>query len=383
MNIMSRRKKLLGFIMSILLIAVFTVPVSADSFEKQEINADFSEGGHLETDFGARFMAEWWYLNGKARLVASDGEVKNIGFFVTLGHQESPLIISDDGTQLSHLLTFYGIYSDDAKTTFNYNETFIPGTAVSNYIGLNTPHVNYSYPDGEKNFNGSASTGYTLNYTGDNNVKFDLFFQPDVVNTIDQAALPLNFTTYERSHGTLKGNIDLNGKKYKVTRADGYMDHMIPVGDDPWPIYMHGWNWFEVTTKNYQAVAYAVRGQEDGYSNYSYKHMTLLSRESGKVISEYFGDEIAITETGWINETAFIRKRPSKIVFSTDDLKVTVNAKSVIYFDRSDPSTISGFVDFMAYEPDDAKIRYNGRTEKGSVFNEYLVSDMGVFLGYN
>ena len=38
------------------------------------------------------------------------------------------------------------------------------------------------------------------------------------------------------------------------------MDHMIPVGDDPWPIYMHGWNWFEVTTENYQAVAYAVEG---------------------------------------------------------------------------------------------------------------------------
>lgn len=383
MSIISRMKKLLGLTMSILFIAVFTGPVSAVYFENQENDADFSEGGHLETDMGAGFMAEWWYLNGKARLVASDGEEKNIGFFVTLGHQESPLIISDDGTQLSHLLTFYGIYSDHAKTTFNYIETFIPRTVVSNYIGLNIPYISYSYPDGEKNFNGTASAGYTLNYTGDNNVKFDLFFQPDVVNTIDQAAFPLNFTTYERSHGILKGTIDLNGKKYKVTRANGYMDHMIPVGDNPWPVYMHGWNWFEVTTQNYQAVAYAVRGPEDGYSNYSYKHLTLLSRESGEVISEYFGDEIAITETGWINETAFSRKRPSKTVFSTSDLKVTVDSKSVIYFDRSDPYTISGFVDFMAFEPDDAKIRYHGSTEEGSAFNEYLVTDMGVFLGYN
>jgi hypothetical protein len=382
MKIISIRKILLGLIMSILLIAIFTVPVLAESFEKQKVNAAFSEGGHLETDFDAIFMAEWWYLNGNARLVASDGEEKNIGLFVTLAHQESPLIISDDGTQRSHLLTFYGIYSDDAKTNFNYIETFIPRTIVNNYISLNTPYVNYSYPDGLKNFNGSASTGYTLNYTSDNNVKFDLFFQPDVDNTIDQATFPLNFTTYERSHGTLKGSIILNGKKYNVTRADGYMDHMIPVGDNPWPMEMHGWNWFEVTTENYQAVAYAVRSMNDSYSNYFFKHLTLLSRESGKVIKEYKDDEIAISETGWINETAFNRKRPSKMVFSTSDLKVTVNAKTVLYFDGSDLS-LTGFVDFMAYEPDDAKIRYNGRTEEGSAFDEYLVSDMGVYKDNN
>ena len=70
------------------------------------------------------------------------------------------------------------------------------------------------------------------------------------------------------------------------------------------------------------------------------------------------------------------------MVFSTSDLKVTVNAKSVLYFDRSDLS-LTGFVDFMAYEPDDAKIRYNGRTEEGSAFDEYLVSDMGVYKDDN
>jgi hypothetical protein len=45
-------------------------------------------------------------------------------------------------------------------------------------------------------------------------------FQPDVQNTIDQAASPLNFTTYERSHGILKGSLVLDGKKYNLTRKD-------------------------------------------------------------------------------------------------------------------------------------------------------------------
>jgi hypothetical protein len=204
----------------------------------------------------------------------------------------------------------------------------------------------------------------------------DLFFQPDVNRTIDQAASPLNFTTYEHSHGKLNGSIILNGKKYKVKRAEGYMDHMIPVGNFPWPMYMHGWNWFEVTTKDYQAVAYAVRSLDDGYSNYSFKHLALLDKKSGKVISEYYGDEITITETRWINETIFSRKRPSKINFSTSDLRVTVNAESILYFNASNPP--SGFVDFMAYQPEDATIKYQGRTEEGNAFFEYLVSDMGI-----
>jgi hypothetical protein len=41
-------------------------------------NLDISEGGHLDTDFSAGFIAEWWYLNGQTVLVSSDGEKKDI-----------------------------------------------------------------------------------------------------------------------------------------------------------------------------------------------------------------------------------------------------------------------------------------------------------------
>ncbi len=363
---------LTGIVLGIMLLSIFA---SAEALVQ---NSDNSDGGHLDTDFGTVFMAEWWYLNGQAILVSSEGEKKDIGFFVVFAHQESPIFKG-----LSQMLTFDGIYIDDYKKDFNYLDTFVSRENVSNYIAMHTPYVDYSYPEGLKTLSGSASAGYSLKYTTDNNLMMDLFFQPDVDNTIDQAVSPLNFTTYERSHGILKGSMVLNGIKYKVTRADGYMDHMIPVGDLPWPMNMHGWNWFEVTTENYQAVAYAVRNVSDGYSNYSYKHLTLLSRKTGKVISEYFGDEIAITETGWINETGFSRKRPSEIVFSTNDLKVIVKAENILYFNRSNPSIASGFVDFMAYEPDDAKIKYHEKTEEGNAFDEYLVSDMGIMQSNN
>jgi hypothetical protein len=360
---------IIGIVLGIMLMSLLA------SAEVPEMKTDTSEGGHLETDFGTGFMAEWWYLNGKATLVASDGEEKDVGLFAVLGHQESPMF---NGS--SHMLTFYGIYFDDHKNDFNYEETFVSRENVSNYIALHTPYVDYRYPDGFKKLSGSESAGYSLNYTTDNNVTMDIFFQPDVDKTIDQAASPLNFTTYEHSHGKLKGSIILNGKNYKVTRAEGYMDHMIPVGNLPWPMYMHGWNWFEVNTKDYQAVAYAVRGLNDGYSKYSYKHLTLLDKESGRMISEYSGDEITITETGWINEIKFGRKRPSRIVFSTRDLRVSIKAENILYFDRSDPdpTSVSGFVDFMAYQPEDATIKYKGRTDEGNAFFEYLVSDIGV-----
>jgi hypothetical protein len=371
-NIKTGKKNIFsGLAVSILLIAILTVPVSAKSFEKQKEIADFTEGGHLETDFNVNFMAEWWYLNGKARLVASDGEKKNIGFFVTLAHQESPLI-NDNGNQLSHLLTFYGIYPDDSRTTFNYIETYIPRTNVSDYIALHTPYVDYTYPDGLKRFHGSSLPGYNLNYTFDD-MKMDLFFQTNINKTIDQSDAPLNFTTYEHSGGTIHGSITLDGKKYTVTQADGYMDHMIPVGYYPWPMYMHGWTWFEVTTKNYQAVAYAVRSVDDGYDNYSYKHLTLLNKENGKVVAEYSADKIKIIETNWIDESEFNRKRPEVVEFQTPDLNVTVNATSLVYFNAS--NSPRGFVDFMAFQPDDAIIQYNGNIQKGSSFYEYLVSD--------
>ena len=378
----SSKKILLGITMSILLVVMCAVPTSAESFGAQAKIADFTEGGHLETDFGVYFMAEWWYLNGEARLVSSHGEKRNLGFFVVLAHQESPIIVGPDGTQLSHLLTFYGLYFDDGITTFGYNATYVPQIYLDNYIALHTPYVDYMYPDGLKRFHGSALPGYNLNYISED-MNMDLFFQTNIDKTIDQADEPLNFTTYERSYGTLHGSIFLDGKRYTVTHGKGYMDHMIPIGDRPnemcpWPMSMHGWCWSEVTTKKYQAIVYAVRSLYDGYDEYTYKHLTLLNKRNGKILAEYSGDEITITETGWIIETDYNRKRPSVVAFSTSDLNVTVNPETVVYFDQSDPINATGFVDFMAYQPDGATIQYNGNIEEGSAFYEYLVTDMGL-----
>ncbi len=370
---MNKTSKILLGLTLLLVVVMCIVPASADSSANM---ADFTEGGHLETDYNVDFMAEWWYLNGKATLVSSEGEEKVIGFFVTMAHQESPIIVSLNGTQLSHLVTFYGLYFENGTTTFNYTETYIPQTTVGNYIALHTPYVDYVYPDGAKRFNGSALSGYNLNYTS-GDIAMDLIFRPKVEEIIDQVEHPLNFTSYERPYGTIHGSILLEGKRYNVTDADGYREHVIPISSRPWPMDMHGWSWVEVTTENYQAVAYAVRGLDDGYDDYAYKHMTLLDKHNGSVLAEYSADEITITETDWINESEFNRKRPAMVVFSTPDLNVTVNAENVIDFDMIHLANI-GFVNFMAFQPDDAVIQYKGSIEVGSAFYEYLVSDMGV-----
>ena len=378
-----------GNILSILLVVMcvtglsVAAPPTLEPIGKTAKIADFTEGGHLETDFGVNFMAEWWYLNGDARLVASDGEKRDIGFFVIMSHQESPIFIQS-GTQLSHLLTSYGIYFDDGTPPiFNYTETYIPQAFVGDYIAIGTPYVDYTYPDDLKRFYGSALQGYNLNYIFDD-LEMDLFFQTNIDKTIDQADQPLNFTAYEHSYGTLHGSIILDGKKYKVTQAEGYMDHMIPIGDRPllnctWPMSMHGWTWFEVTTKKYQAVAYAVRSLDDGNETYTYKHLTLLNKHNGKVLAEYSSDNITITETGWEYESEYNRYRPSRVTFLTTDsyLNVTLDAENVVYFNQSKPEPI-GFVDFMAFQPDNATIQYNGNIEEGSAFYEYLVSDYGL-----
>ena len=378
-----------GNILSILLVVMcvtglsVAAPPTLEPIGKTAKIADFTEGGHLETDFGVNFMAEWWYLNGDARLVASDGEKRDIGFFVIMSHQESPIFIQS-GTQLSHLLTSYGIYFDDGTPPiFNYTETYIPQAIVGDYIAIGTPYVDYTYPDDLKRFYGSALLGYNLNYIFDD-LEMDLFFQTNIDKTIDQADQPLNFTAYEHSYGTLHGSIILDGKKYKITQAEGYMDHMIPIGDRPllnctWPMSMHGWTWFEVTTKKYQAVAYAVRSLDDGNETYTYKHLTLLNKHNGKVLAEYSSDNITITETGWEYESEYNRYRPSRVTFLTTDsyLNVTLDAENVVYFNQSKPEPI-GFVDFMAFQPDNATIQYNGNIEEGSAFYEYLVSDYGL-----
>ena len=381
-----------GNIMSILFVMMcitglsVAAPTTFGPIGTQAKIADFTEGGHLEGDFGVNFMAEWWYLNGDARLVASDGEKRDIGFFVVMSHQESPVFVSPDpsSTQLSHLLTSYGIYFDDGTTIFNYTEIYVPQDVVGNHIALWTPYVDYTYPDpcDLKRFHGSALQGYNLNYISDD-LEMDLFFQTNIGKTIDQADQPLNFTTYEHSYGTLHGSIILDGKRYTVTQAEGYMDHMIPVsnGGGTWAMDMHGWSWFEVTTKKYQAVAYAVRSLDDGYENYTYKHLTLLNKHNGNVLAEYSGDDITIIEPAWEDESEYNRKRPSVVTFLTSDdrLNITLDAKTVIYFNQSKPANI-GFVDFMSFQPGSAKIQYNGNIEEGSAFYEYLVSDIGAML---
>ncbi len=362
----SRKKILLGITMSILLVVMCVVPASAESSGIQAEVADFTEGGHLETDFDAFFMAEWWYLNGNATLVSSDGEKKDVGFFVVLQHQESPMFIG-----LSSMVSFYGVYFDDNTTAFDRVRTVVPREDVNQYIALHTPYVYYRYPDGLKELYGSALTGYNLKYvSADTNM--DLFFRTNVEKTIDQADHPLNFTTYERSYGTLHGSIQLDGKRYNVTHAEGYLDHMIFIRNAPGITDFHGWNWLDVTTKNYQAVAYAIRRLDDGYGDYSYKHLTLLNKHTGKILAEYSGNEITIIETDWINE-GFLRERPYRVVFSTPDLNVTVNAEIVIDFRRDDPIRV-GFIDFMAFQPNNAAIQYNGDIEEGSAFYEYSIT---------
>lgn len=337
---------------------------------------DFTEGGHLETDFGANLIAEWWYLNGKVKLVAIDGEVKDAGFCVVMAHQESPIFFASH----SHLLTFSALYPDGETPTFFYTETYVPQTTISHFVSLHTPYVYYVYPGGAQRYYGSALTGYSLNYKSDD-MDADLVFLPGTVKTIDQAEQPLNFVTYEHSYGTLSGSIVLNNTTYTVKRGKGYMDHMITISPQPWPRDMHGWSWSEVTTRNYQAVAYAVRSLNDSYGNYSYKHLTLLNRHNGKVIAEYSGDQITVIETDWIDEAEFSRKRPATVTYVTSGWNVTVNAESVAYFNQT-LSGDAGFVDFMAFDPDSATITRKNRNavQKGSAFNEYLVSDLGAFM---
>ena len=338
---------------------------------------DFTEGGHLDTDFDANLIAEWWYLNGKVKLIASDGEVKDAGFFVVMAHQESPLIAGPGG-RLSHLVTFSALYPDGEAPTFYYNETFVPQTTISHFVSLHTPYVYFMCPGGAQRYCGSALTGYSLNYKSDD-MDADLVFLPETVKTIDQAEQPLNFVAYERPYGTLIGSIVLNNTNYTVQSGEGYMDHMITISSQPWPMDMHGWSWSEVTTTKYQAVAYAVRSLNDSYGNYSYKHLTLLNRHNGNVIAEYSGDQVTVVETDWVDEGEYNRTRPATVTYVTSEWNVTANAESVAYFNQTLPGFV-GYVDFMAFEPDNATItRKNGDVvQKGSAFTEYLVSDQGV-----
>ena len=345
---------------------------------------DYTEGGHYDIDFNASFMSEWWYQNGDLRLVGENGEKKNLAFFVTLVHQESPTLFnnSDTGEQFSNLVTFYGLYPYGEATSTNYTMCFVPRDNIENYVGFHVPYLDFTYPEGLRSFYGSALKGYQLDYAYDN-MQLNLLFKPLAEKTIDSATEPVNFTTYEYAYGKLKGNVVLDGKKYTVTQADGYFDHMIPYTNDQtvWEWEMHGWSWSELTTDSYQTVFYGVRGPEDGYEDYTYKHLTLIDKHTGKVIAEYSGNEVGINQGDWVDAevNGNTVKRPASLQISAPDLDISINAESVVQLDRSSQEQPVGFVDFMSFQPDEATIKYKGDLEQGSAFYEYMVSDWVIF----
>jgi len=73
-------------------------------------------------------------------------------------------------------------------------------------------------------------------------------------------------------------------------------------------------------------------------------------------------------------------KRPSELKISTPDLDVSMKAQNVVQLDKTSLPNGQpiGFVDFMAFQPDKATIKYTRNLEKGSSFYEYMVTDWGI-----
>lgn len=337
---------------------------------------DLTEGGHLETDSGAFSLAEWWYLNGQLELEAEDGEKRSVGWFSTMGHQESPSI-TDGNRQLSHLFKFAALYAEDGTHRFVYDDVYIPRSTIDNAIGIHKTYLLFHYPDTSSAFFGSAATGYTVNDQLDN-IEFTMFFKPRVKKTQEQVTVPLQFTTYEYAGGKIWGTLTIDGKQFWVKRGNAYFDHMIPAADAPWPMKINGWSWAEVTTPQYVAVIYAVRSLDDGFDAYTYKHLTVLDRKTGAVAAEFYNEEVEIIEGDWKEETAHGVSRPRSVAYKAGEFKVSVSADNTATLDRSLPGLL-GFVNFMAFQKKGATIERGDRTFRGSAFYEYLVSDMGIF----
>lgn len=374
------KTKLIISSLSIIGILISSVLFSGIAGAEQQVSQtlDYTEGGHLDTDFNTFFLSEWWYLNAKATLRSTHNDVVNIGFFLVFGHAETPMFMVD-GVQLSQMSAFHGLYLSGRNTEFEYADTFLPQALIGNLIALHTPYVSYIYPEGVRMLQGSAAQGYSVNYIADN-LEINAVFLPMVDKTIDESESPLDFIVFERAYGVLQGTVVLHGETYDIVSAEGYFDHMIPIsrGLGTWPMEIHGWNWLEVTTEDYQAVLYGIRSLEDRYHYYSYKHLTILDKHTGKVVAEYSGDDITIRESGWKREADFNMWHPSRIVVSTTDgTVVSVNAQQTIIFDT--PYDIpAGFVDFMSYQSRSGTIRYQHDIQHGSSFSEYLVSDLSV-----
>jgi len=357
-----------------LLIFCFHIPtVFADKTPNYSYN-DISEGGQLETDHNAFFLAEWWYLNGSLQLEAEDGEQRSVGWFSVVGHQESPMF-NDGELQLSHLLKFGALYDEDGSYVFDYDETFIPNFMITQSIGIHKPYLMFHFPQTESVFFGSAQTGYTVNNSlGD--VNYSVSFKPKVEKTLELAETPLTFTTHEYAFGEIGGSITIQGKQYFIKDGNAYFDHMIPVAGQPWPMKMHGWSWSEVTTDRYQAVVYAIRSLDDKQTDYSYKHLTIIDLKKNKVVGDFHGDDVTISESDWISEAEYGLSRPQSVTYTAGKFEVSVYSDNVAVFDRRNPNLI-GFLDFMAYQTTGAVIKRNNHRYEGDAFYEYLVSDLG------
>ena len=170
MRIMNLGKQSLVLALLIFASILFSSQISS------AIQLDYTEGGHLDTDFvDAKSMAEWWYLNGKLKLISPSYEIKTIGFFVVMAHQESPMLVVN-GTQVSNMVTFYGLYPENEEPTIHYDSTFIPRNLLKGFVGIHKPYVRYRYPKGQKKtLKGNAQLGYYLNYTADN-IEMNLYF---------------------------------------------------------------------------------------------------------------------------------------------------------------------------------------------------------------
>jgi hypothetical protein len=354
--------------------------MSAPRLYNKLSTSDLTEGGHLGTDSGAFSFAEWWYLNGKLELEAEDGEKRSVGWFSTMGHQDSPSI-TDGNIQLSHLFKFSALYNEDGTNHFVYTDTYIPRSAVNNFIGIHKAYLLFHYPDTPSAFFGSAATGYTVNDQLEN-IKFSMFFKPQVNKTLEQAGTPLQFTTCVYANGKIGGTITIDGKQFFVKKGNAYFDHMIPTADIPWPMKMNGWSWAEVTTQRYQAVIYAIRSLDDGFKEYSYKHLTLIDLENGEVVAEFHNEEVEIIEGDWKEETTYGVSRPQSVTYKAGKFEASVFADSTATLDRNIPGLI-GFVNFMAYQKKGATVKRNDRTFSGSAFYEYLVSDKGAVSAKN
>jgi predicted secreted hydrolase len=343
-----------------------------------------SEGGHTEQMVNKTILGEWWYLNGNVELVDENGTKMNLAFYKTFAHQEdNRSFYLPDGTKFSAMMVFDGFYFSDGSVSHHYADAFIPSSMLGNFIALDTPYVNYTFPTAlstgnfQVSYSGSAENGYRL--VDDNgNIQMNITYIPKVPTTVDDAQAPLRFITYEQSYGKLSGKITINGVNYTISKGEGYADHMIPMTNGfGWSMDSHGWNWIEITTKKYQGIFYGVRDLDDGYHNYTYKHLTIIDKNTGKILADYAGDDVTIAESNWISETSLGLFRPEVAVISAPGVQLSIDAEQPVLFDFSQPYN-SGFIDFMAYDGNnDASITVNGTTEAGNGFFEYMVSNLG------